>query len=82
MVETGTREEIFSRPVHPYTRSLLSAIPHPNPVVEKKRTAMSYNYREFGVDYHLGTFHQVEGTHQVLATAEEFDKWTKETFKG
>jgi oligopeptide transport system ATP-binding protein len=82
MVETGTREEIFSRPVHPYTRSLLSAIPHPNPVVEKKRTAMSYNYREFGMDYRLGTFHQVEGTHQVLSTDEEFDKWTKETFKG
>ena len=81
MVETGTREEIFSRPVHPYTRSLLSAIPHPNPVVEKKRTAMSYNYKEFGVDYRKGTQHLVDGTHHVLATEEEFAKWTKETAK-
>lgn len=39
MVESGTKEEIFSHPVHPYTKSLLSAIPHPNPVVEKHRVA-------------------------------------------
>ncbi len=81
MVETGSREEIFSRPIHPYTRSLLSAIPHPNPVVEKKRVAMSYNYREFGVDYHKGTQHLVEGTHRVLATDEEFEKWAKESMR-
>ena len=82
MVETGSREEIFSRPIHPYTRSLLSAIPHPNPAVEKKRVAMSYNYKEFGVDYHAGTYHLVDGTHRVLATDEEFEKWTRETAKG
>ena len=79
MVETGTREEIFSRPVHPYTRSLLSAIPHPNPVVEKKRVAMAYNYKEFGVDYLKGADRLVEGTHHVLATDEEFEKWTRES---
>ena len=79
MVETGSREEIFSRPVHPYTRSLLSAIPHPNPVVEKKRIAVGYNYKEFGVDYLQGTERLVEGTHRVLATDAEFAKWTKES---
>ena len=31
LVETGTKEEIFSNPIHPYTKSLLSAIPHPQP---------------------------------------------------
>ena len=35
LVETGTSEEIFNHPLHPYTKSLLSAIPHPNPDVEK-----------------------------------------------
>jgi oligopeptide transport system ATP-binding protein len=79
MVETGTREEIFSRPVHPYTRSLLSAIPHPNPVVEKNRVAVGYNYKEFGVDYLKGTDRLVDGTHRVLATDAEFEKWTKES---
>lgn len=77
MVESGTKEEIFSHPVHPYTKSLLSAIPHPNPVVEKHRVALTYNYATSGIDYAKGTEHSVGGTHTVLATDEEFDAWTK-----
>ena len=75
LVETGTTEEIFANPVHPYTRSLLSAIPLPNPVAEKRRIALSYNKQSEGVDYAEGTMHLVEGTHQVLATDVQFDKW-------
>lgn len=77
MVESGTKEEIFSHPVHPYTKSLLSAIPHPNPVVEKHRVALTHNYATSGIDYAKGTEHSVGGTHTVLATDEEFDAWTK-----
>lgn len=77
MVESGTKEEIFSHPIHPYTKSLLSAIPHPNPVVEKHRVALTYNYATSGIDYAKGTEHSVSGTHTVLATDEEFDAWTK-----
>ena len=77
MVESGTKEEIFSHPVHPYTKSLLSAILHPNPVVEKHRVALTYNYATSGIDYAKGTEHSVGGTHTVLATDEEFDAWTK-----
>ena len=77
LVETGTTEEIFSNPVHPYTRSLLSAIPLPNPVAEKRRTALTYNCRDEGVDYAEGTEHTVGGTHRVLATDEQFEKWTR-----
>lgn len=77
MVESGTKEEIFFHPVHPYTKSLLSAIPHPNPVVEKHRVALTYNYATSGIDYAKGTEHSVGGTHTVLATDEEFDAWTK-----
>lgn len=77
MVESGTKEEIFSHPVHPYTKSLLSAIPYPNPVVEKHRVALTYNYATSGIDYAKGTEHSVGGTHTVLATDEEFDAWTK-----
>lgn len=77
MVESGTKEEIFSHPVHPYTKSLLSAIPHPNPVVEKHRVALTYNYATSGIDYAKGAEHSVGGTHTVLATDEEFDAWTK-----
>lgn len=77
MVESGTKEEIFFHPVHPYTKSLLSAIPHPNPVVEKHRVALTYNYATSGIDYAKGTEHSVGGSHTVLATDEEFDAWTK-----
>ena len=42
-------------PIHPYTRSLLSAIPLPNPVVEKRRVAETYDYATSGIDYSKGT---------------------------
>lgn len=77
IVETGTTEEIFSNPIHPYTRSLLSAIPHPNPIVEKNRVALEYNKDKEGVDYTKGVIHQLTKTHSVLATEEEFAKWSK-----
>ena len=63
--------------MHPYTRSLLSAIPAPNPVVEKRRVAESYDYKTSGIDYSAGTSHLVEGTHYVKCTDEELDKWMK-----
>jgi len=75
IVETGTTEEIFRNPIHPYTKSLLSAIPHPNPIVEKKRQAITYNKDEQGVDYTLGHEHILSETHKVLATEEEFTRW-------
>ena len=75
LLETGTTEEIFSNPVHPYTRSLLSAIPSPNPRVEKTRVAESYDYASSGIDYHAGTLHTLEGTHLVLGTDEEIARW-------
>ena len=77
LVETGTKEEIFSNPIHPYTKSLLSAIPQPNPSAEKKRTAVSYDYKSSGIDYHKGTQQHIGGQHYVLATPEELKLWTK-----
>ena len=77
LLETGTTEEIFNHPVHPYTRSLLSAIPSPNPVVEKKRVAETYDYKTSGIDYTKGTKHLVEGSHYVRCTDEEFTEWMK-----
>ena len=77
LVETGTTEEIFSHPIHPYTKSLLSAIPSPNPAVERHRTSIHYDYEASGIDYTAGTQHLVEGSHYVLCTDEEFKTWTK-----
>ena len=77
LLETGTTEEIFAEPIHPYTRSLLSAIPLPNPVVEKRRVAETYDYATSGIDYSKGTSHLVSGSHYVKCTDEEFAKWCK-----
>ena len=57
IVETGTTNEIFDNPIHPYTKALLSAIPKANPVVEKKRIALSYDKAKEGVDYTVGSYH-------------------------
>ena len=78
LVESGTTEEIFEQPVHPYTKSLISAIPHPNPRVEKSRIAVKYDYKTSGIDYNQGQRRLVNGTHYVLATEGEFDQWTRE----
>lgn len=43
MVELASSDELFAHPLHPYTRSLLSAIPVPDPHSEKKRTRITYN---------------------------------------
>ena len=77
LLETGTTEEIFEHPIHPYTRSLLSAIPLPNPVVEKRRVAETYDYATSGIDYTKGTSHHVEGSHYVKCTDDEFAQWCK-----
>ena len=78
LVESGTTEEIFEQPVHPYTKSLISAIPHPNPRVEKSRIALKYDYKTSGIDYNQGQRRLVNGTHYVLATEAEYEKWTHE----
>lgn len=75
LVETGTTDEIFANPIHPYTKSLLSAIPHPNPVVEKQRKSLTYNYFTSGINYLEGKLRTVDGTHKVLATPEEYKEW-------
>ena len=77
LLETGTTDEIFNNPIHPYTKSLLSAIPIPNPELEKNREAISYDYKTSGPDYNKGTEHLVDGTHFVKCTDEEFEAWTR-----
>ena len=43
MVELASSDELFDNPLHPYTKSLLSAIPLPDPQSEKNRTRIVYN---------------------------------------
>lgn len=74
LLETGTKEEIFNNPIHPYTRSLLSAIPHPNPITEKHRKSLHYSYEGSGFNYALGEEHKLSQTHSVWVEPSMLDK--------
>lgn len=78
LLETGTTKEIFENPVHPYTRSLISAIPCPNPIAEKKREAIAYDYYSSGLDYNTGEMHPLGGLHYVFGTDEEVERFKKQ----
>lgn len=76
MVESGTTSDVFEHAMHPYTRSLLSAIPRPNPRLEHDRPIESYVYETSGIDYNKGKEQWLTPTHMLLATDEEKDRWT------
>ena len=78
IVEMGTVEDIYENSMHPYTRSLLSAIPHPDPDAEHERTR--FLYIKGGVDYNIGTIRQLSDTHSILATEEEFSLWKQNDY--
>ena len=66
MVELADSDELFKNPLHPYTKSLLSAIPLPDPVYEKQRTRISYNpiaEHDYSVD--KPTFREITPGHFV-----------------
>ncbi|MFR2779410.1 MAG: ATP-binding cassette domain-containing protein, partial [Intestinibacter bartlettii] len=42
IVEMGETEEVFSNPIHEYTKSLISAIPIPDPIYEKNKKILEY----------------------------------------
>lgn len=64
LVETGSTKEIFSNPAHPYTQSLLSAVPQPNPAIERKRKLIPYDADK--ANYENCTMQHLSGTHFVL----------------
>ena len=65
LVETGTTQEIFSNPIHPYTQSLLSAVPLPNPRVEKNRQLLTYDATN--INYENCTLQKISDTHFVMS---------------
>ncbi|MCD7755186.1 MAG: ATP-binding cassette domain-containing protein [Firmicutes bacterium] len=73
MVEMASSDELFLNPLHPYTRSLLSAIPLPDPVYEKKRQRITYNplaEHDYSVD--KPSFREIKPGHFVHCNDAEF----------
>ena len=79
IVELATSDELFKHPLHPYTKSLLSAIPKPNPLTEKERVRIVYNPREVH-DYSVDkpSFIEIRPGHFVLANKAEIEKYNEE----
>jgi oligopeptide transport system ATP-binding protein len=81
MVELADSDELFKNPMHPYTKSLLSAIPLPDPVYEKQRTRITYNpLAEHDYSTDAPTFREVTPGHFVYCNDAEEQKY-KETLK-
>ena len=79
MVELATSDELFKHPLHPYTKSLLSAIPLPDPIYEKKRTRITYNpIAEHDYSVHQPSLREVSPGHFVYCNDEEEEKYKKQ----
>ncbi len=79
IVELATSDELFAHPLHPYTRSLVSAIPLPDPITEKNRKRIEYkpmldhDYSKEGP-----TMREVAPGHFVSCNTEEFERYLQE----
>ena len=79
IVELATSDELFAHPFHPYTRSLLSAIPLPDPITEKQRQRMTYNpVLDHDYSKEKPTMREVYPGHFVLCNTEEYERFLKE----
>lgn len=79
IVELADSDELFKHPLHPYTKSLLSAIPKPNPLTEKSRKRIVYNPQEVH-DYSVEKpkLVEIKEGHFILANSVELEKYKKE----
>ena len=76
MVELADSDELFKNPLHPYTRSLLSAIPLPDPIYEKKRERIIYNpIAEHDYSVNAPSFREITPGHFVYCNDAEEEKY-------
>jgi oligopeptide transport system ATP-binding protein len=72
VVELASSEELFKNPIHPYTVSLLSAIPQPDPDYEKNRQRIHYNPRQHDYRSDLPSLKEISPNHFVYLNNAEF----------
>lgn len=79
IVELAESEKLFANPLHPYTRSLLSAIPTPNPRVERNKKIEVYNPDNCHYDYDKNppNWVEIEPEHFVLGNEREIEEYKK-----
>ncbi len=79
LVELADSDELFKNPLHPYTRSLLSAIPLPDPIYEKQRTRIHYNpLAEHDYSVNSPSFREITPGHFVYCNDAEEEKYKQQ----
>ena len=79
MVELASSDELFAHPLHPYTKSLLSAIPQPDPHSEKERQRITYNAaKEHDYSTDLPSLREITPGHFVFCNDAEEKKYKEE----
>lgn len=77
LLEIGTADDVYHRPIHPYTKSLLSAIPEPDPEVERERVHLPYDPTQ-ELDGQEREMREITPGHFVLATETEAQAYRAE----
>lgn len=79
MVELADSDELFANPLHPYTKSLLSAIPLPDPNFEKGRKRIVYNpIAEHDYSEDKPVMREICKGHMIYCNAAEFEKYKRQ----
>ncbi len=77
IVELAETNLLFEHPLHPYTRALLSAIPTPNPDVERNRGLLVYDESMHHYDQQKPSWQEIEPGHFILANDPEMEEYRK-----
>lgn len=79
IVEMGAADKVYQNPIHPYTKSLISSIPLPNPHGEKRRVRINYDAAAYRCeDSEALLMRTVESDHSILCTKSEYDEYLKQ----
>lgn len=78
IVEVAETEELFNNPIHPYTQSLLSAVPIPDPILERKKVLKVYDAAQHDYSVDKPEMVEIRPGHFVWANKAEVEKYNKE----
>ena len=76
ILEIGTSDQVYNNALHPYTQSLLSAIPAPDPISERSRVPQAYDPTT-ELDGQPRELREITPGHFVLSTEEEAEEYRK-----
>ena len=78
IVELAEAEELFLHPLHPYTKALLSAVPIPNPILEKQKKLLVYDPDMHDYSTDKPVWEEITPGHFVYGNQSELNGYRKE----